>query len=135
MIKSKSGTQYVLDGCKALIVALDAFFLLKGEQGVQCLQHILIKSVTIATLTEVLLMTNSVQKFLHSSRPDFLQIPREVEKLIQKLKSKYNKPLLPETLYYIKLKSFLEITSRSAIERYNSHSNQEFVGKKMWEVH
>ena len=66
-------------------------------------------------MTDVVLMRNSIQRFLQSSRLNFAEIPREKEKLIEKLKSKYDSPS----------SSFLNSTSQSASEHYNSRSNIE----------
>ena len=65
-------------------------------------------------MTDVVLMRNSIQRFLQSSRLNFAEIPREKEKLIEKLKAKYDSP-----------SSFLNSTSQSASEHYNSCSNIE----------
>ena len=46
--------------------------------------------------------------------------------MIEKLKAKYDSPSSPETLYFGKLKSFLNIASRSASEHCNCRSNIEF---------
>ena len=51
---------------------------------------------------------------------------KKKEKLIEKLKAKYDSPSSPETLYFGKLKSFLNIASRSASEHCNCRSNIEF---------
>ena len=45
--------------------------------------------------------------------------------MIEKLKAKYDSTSSPEALYFGKLKSFLNIASQSASERYNSRSNIE----------
>eukprot|EP00111_Clytia_hemisphaerica_P019691 TCONS_00058113-protein len=87
--------QRVLDLYEALIAALDEIFLRKHEPAVRGLRDDLIKPTTIATLcilTDVIMMTNTMQKFLQSSRLNFLDIPREKEKLIEKLNAKYNSP-------------------------------------------
>ena len=70
-------------------------------------------------------MRNSIQRFLQSSRLNFAEIPREKEKLIEKLKAKYDSPSSPEASYFGKLESFLNSTSQSAREHYNSRSNIE----------
>ena len=80
---------------KALVAALDAIYLCKREPAVRGLRDNLIKPITIATLcilTDVLSMTNSMQRFLQSSRLSFVEIPKEKEKLIEKLKAKYDSP-------------------------------------------
>ena len=71
-------------------------------------------------------MTNSMQRFLQSSRLNFVEIPKEKEKLIEILKTKYDSPSAPEMSYFGKLEPFLNITSRSASDCYNSCSNIEF---------
>ena len=68
-------------------------------------------------------MTNSMQRFLQSSRLNFIEISKEKEKLIEKLKTKYDSPSSPETFYVGKLKPFLNIASQLASEHYNSCSN------------
>ena len=121
--------QRVLDRYKAFVAALDAIYLCKREPAVRGLHDNLIKPITIATLCilrDVLLMTNSMQRLFQSSRLDFVEIPKEKEKLIEKLKAKYDSPSSPETSYFGKLESFLNIGSPSASERYNSCSNIEF---------
>ena len=113
---------------KALVAALDAIYLCKREPAVRGLRDNLIKPITIATLcilTDVLSMTNSMQRFLQSSRLSFVEIPKEKEKLIEKLKAKYDSPSSPETSYFGKLESFLNIASQSASECYNSCSDIE----------
>ena len=65
-----------------------------------------------------------MQRFLQSSGLNFVEIPKE--KLIEKLKAKYDSPSSPETPYFGKFESFLNIASQSARECYNSHSNIEF---------
>ena len=67
-----------------------------------------------------------MQRFLQSSRLNFVQISKEKQKLIGKLKAKYDSPSSPETSYFGKLESFLNIASQSASERYNSRPNTEF---------
>ena len=121
--------QKVFDRCEALIAALDAIYLRKQDPAVRGLRDDLIEPITITTLcilTDVLLRTNSMQRFLQSSRLNFVEIPKEKEKLIEKLKTKYDSPSSPETSYFGKFESFLNIASRSASERYNSLSNIEF---------
>ena len=76
-------------------------------------------------MTDVVLMRNSIQRFLQSSRLNFAEIPREKEKLIEKLKAKYDSPSSPETSYFGKLESFLNIASQSASECYNLCSDIE----------
>ena len=46
--------------------------------------------------------------------------------MIEKLKARYDSPSSPETSYFGKLESFLDIVSQSASECYNSCSNIEF---------
>ena len=110
-----------------MVAALYAIYLCKREPAVRGLCDDLIKPITTATLcilTDVLLMTNSMQRFLQSSRLNFVEIPKE--KLIEKLKAKYDSPSSPETPYFGKFESFLDIASQSSRECYNSHSNIEF---------
>ena len=71
-------------------------------------------------------MTNSMQKFLQSSRLNFVEIPKEKEKLIEKLEVKYDSPSSPDNSYFDKLESFLKVATQSASERYDSRSNKEF---------
>ena len=62
--------QRVLDRYEALVAALDAIYLRKRESAVRGLRDDLIKPIAIATLcvlTDILLMTNFMQKFLQSS--------------------------------------------------------------------
>ena len=121
--------QRVLDRYEALVAALDAIYLRKREPAVRGLRDNLIKPITIATLcvlTDILLMTNSMQKFLQSSRLNFVEIPKEKEKLIEKLQAKYDSPSSPDNSYFGKLESFLKVATQSASERYDSRSNKEF---------
>ena len=67
-----------------------------------------------------------MQRFLQSSRLNFVEIPKEKEKLIEKLKPKYGNPSSPETSDFGKLESFLNIAFQSGSERCNSRSNIEF---------
>ena len=67
-----------------------------------------------------------MQRFLQSSRLNVVEIPKEKEKMIEKLKPKYDNPSSPETSDFGKLESFLNIAFQSGSERYNSRSNIEF---------
>ena len=61
--------QKVFDRCEALIAALDAIYLRKQDPAVRGLHDNLIEPITITTLcilTDVLLRTNSMQRFLQS---------------------------------------------------------------------
>ena len=121
--------QRVLGQYEALVAVLDAIYLRKWEPPVWRLHDNLIKPITIATLcilADLLVMTNSMQRFLQSSRLNFVEIPKEKEKLIEILKTKYDSPSAPEMSYFGKLEPFLNITSRSASDCYNSCSNIEF---------
>ena len=46
--------------------------------------------------------------------------------MIEKLKAKYDSPPSPETSHFGKFKSFINIASQTASERYNSCSNIKF---------
>ena len=125
----------MLDRYEALVVALDTIYLCKQEPAVRGLCDNLIKPITTATLcvfTDILLMTNSMQKFLQSSWLNFVEIPKEKEKLTEKLQAKYDSPCSPDNSYFGKLESFLKVATQSASERYDSHSNKEF-NKKSFE--
>ena len=67
----------VLDSYETLVAALDAIYLRKQEPAVRGLHNDFIKPITIATLcilTDALLMTNSMQRYLQSSRLNFVEI-------------------------------------------------------------
>ena len=71
--------QKVLDRCEALVAALDIIYLGKREPAVRGSCDDLIKPITTVTLcilTDVLLMTNSMQRFFQSSRLNFVEIPK-----------------------------------------------------------
>ena len=89
LVKSYGQTgQRVLDRYEALIAVLDGIFLQKQEPAVRDLRDELIKPTTIATLcilTDVTMMTNTMQKYPQSSRLNFLDIPREKVSFKQRL--------------------------------------------------
>ena len=119
----------VLDRYAALVAALDAIYQRKREPAVRGLRDDWIKPITIATLCiliDVLLMTKLHTKISSIIKTKLGINPKEKEKLIEKLKAKYDNPSSPETSYFGKLESFLNIASQSGIERYNSCSNIEF---------
>ena len=74
-------------------------------------------------------MTNPMKRFLQSSRLNFVEISKKKKKkkkLIWKLKVTYDSPSSPETSYFGKLESFLNIASQSVSEHCNSRPDIEF---------
>ena len=101
-----------------MIAVLDGIFLQKHEPAVRDLRDELIKPTTIATLcilTDVTMMTNTMQKYPQSSRLNILGIPREKEKLIEKLNAKYDSPSDSSDSYFGKLESFFNIAKQSIV--------------------
>ena len=64
-------------------------------------------------LADVLQLTNILQCVLQGSKLNFLQVKYEVEKLIGKLKTKYDVLSQPGS-YFEKLNDFIEISQRSS---------------------
>ena len=108
-----------------MVVTFDPFYLCKREPAVQGLPDNLIKPITIATLHSDRCTFND--KF-HAKISSIIKTKlhrniKRKEKLIEKLKTKYDSPSSPETFYVGKLKPFLNIASQLASEHYNSCSN------------
>ena len=66
------------------------------------------------------------QTILQGACLNFLQIPVEVNKLLNTLRSKADQPMEPPTCYFAKLNDFNDISSRSAGVRFCSRSYEEF---------
>ena len=108
--------QRVLDRYEAFMAALDAIYVRKKEPAVLGVRDELVKPNTIATmcfLADVLQLTNILQCVLQGSKLNFLQLKYEVEKLIGKLKTKYDVLSQPGS-YFEKLNDFIEISQRSS---------------------
>ena len=121
--------QRVLDRYEALVASLDAIYLRKQEPAVRGLRDELIQPNVIATmcfLADVLQSTNTLQRILQRARLNFLQIPIEVNKLLNTLRSKAYQPIEPPTCYFAKLNDFNGTASRSAGVRFRSRSYEEF---------
>ena len=111
---SQAGKQ-VLDRYETLVASLDQIYVGKHEPAVQGLRDSLIKTKVIAALcflTDVLLSTNELQKFLQGSRLNFMEILSVVNTLIEKLKAKRENPALLHRCYYNKLEEFFDISSK-----------------------
>ena len=81
----------VLDRLETLVASLDQIYIRKKEPHVRGVRDSLVKKNFIAALcflTDVLLSTNELQKFLQGSRLNFMQIPSKVSSLINDLKAK-----------------------------------------------
>ena len=118
--------QRVLDRYEALVASLDAIYLRKQEAAVRRLRDELIQPNVIATmcfLADVLQSTNMLQTILQGACLNFLQIPVEVNKLLNTLRSKADQLMEPPTCYFAKLN---DISSRSAGVRFRSRSYEEF---------
>ena len=111
-LSHEKAVQRVLDRYEALVAALDAIYIRKKEPGILGIRDELFKPNTIATMcfpADVLQLTNILQCVLRGSRLNFLQIKSEVEKLIRKLKIKYDDMSQPGS-YFEKLNDFIEIS-------------------------
>ena len=119
----------VLDRYETLVATLDAIYMRKSEPAVRGLRDALVKPKSIAMfcfLTDILYSTNSLQTFLQGARLNFLQLPREVDKLISCLELKAENPRHPAGCYFDRLRNFIEIASQSAGARYLGRSYREF---------
>ena len=74
-------------------------------------------------LANVLNTTNSLQTFLQAERPNFLNLPTQVDKFKLTLRNKMENMNHPGTCYYNKLQGFLDIAATFAELRYDSRSN------------
>ena len=123
--------QQVLDCFEPLVASLDAMYFWKYESAVRGLCDSLLQSNMIAILcflTDVLKSTNVLQTILQGSRLNFVEIPAEVQKLIDTLRLKAENPMQTAGCYFSKIFDFLEIVSKSSEARYKNCSsvNNEF---------
>ncbi|CAB3982735.1 Hypothetical predicted protein [Paramuricea clavata] len=77
-------------------------------------------------LADVLQSTHTLQIILQGARLNFFQIPVEVNKLLNTLKSEADQPMEPPTCYFAKLDDFNDIASMWAGVRFRSRSYEEF---------
>ena len=105
----------VLDRYETLVASLDQIYSLVKTKVIAALYF----------LTEVLLSTNKLRKFLQGSQLTFMEILSVVNTLIEKLKVKRG-PALPQGCYYSKLEEFFDISSKSEGARFQTRSDKEF---------
>ena len=117
--------QQVLDCFEPLVASLDAMYLWKYEPAVRGLHDSLNQPniSTLCFLTDVLKGTNVLQMILQGSQLNFVEIPTEVQKLIDTLRLKAENPMQSVGCYFSKISDFLEIASKSSESGYKNRSS------------